>query len=129
MNTLFRIISAVQRTASNACQSNGVHHSLRKGAIGRCFNDPPAARNIGCTPLSADVGHISSQSCWCKKQNTSSFYPFVWRQQLSWHFHIFGDILHWVSLLQRHFHCLISGLAATRACASISGSACNQLVD
>ena len=72
MNTLFRIISAVQRTASNACQSNGVHHSLRKGAIGRYFNDPPAARNIGCTPLSADVGHISSQSCWCKKQNTSS---------------------------------------------------------
>ena len=44
-------------------------------------------------------------------------------------FHIFGDVLHWVSLLQRHFHCLISGLAATRACASISGSACNQLVD
>lgn len=57
-------------TASNACQSNGVHHSLHNvdtGAIGRYFNHPPAARNIGCTPLPADVGHISSQNLWCKK--------------------------------------------------------------
>ena len=112
MNTLFRIISAVQRTASNARQSNDMGFIIL--CVRELLGDISTIHRLRGTlvalpyQLMLDISPV--RAVGAKNKTHPVFINlFGVNNSPGSDFHIFGDVLHWISLLQRHFHCLISG--------------------